>query len=67
MFHLEKHRHQLILEVELSEKAKEQYIKCKNTNPEAIFTIRTTEDLAISTLVSEKQAFKGVIESGSLR
>ncbi len=67
MFHLEKHRHQLIIEVELSQKAKKQFIECKKTNPAAIFTIKTTEELAISTLVAKRQAFKGVIESNSLR
>ena len=67
MFHLEKHRHQLIIEIELSQKAKQQYIECKKTDPAASFTIKTAEDLAISTLVSKKQAFKGVIESKSLR
>ena len=67
MFHLEKHRHQLIIEVELSEKAKKQYTECKKSNPAAIFTIKTTEDLALSTLVAKRQTFKGVIESQSLR
>ena len=67
MFHLEKHRRQLIMEVKLSQEAKERYIECKKKNPAAIFTIKTTEELALSTLVAKKHAFKGVIESRSLR
>ena len=67
MFHLEKHRHQLIIEVELSQKAKKQYMECKKANPTAIFTIKTEEELAISTLVAKNHNFKGIIESRSLR
>ena len=65
MFHLEKHRHQLIIEVELSADAKQKYTQAKKANSSAVFTVETTEELALSTLVAEKRKFKAKIKTRS--
>ena len=63
MFHLEKHRHQLIIEVKLPDAAMAEYKKQKKDDPTgaAIFTIETEEDLALAELVSKKKSFKASI------
>ena len=63
MFHLEKHRHQLIIEVELPDAAMAEYKNEKKADPtgSAIFTLETEEDLALAELVSKKKPFKASI------
>ncbi len=63
MFHLEKHRHQLIIEVKLPHAAMAEYKKQKKADPTgaAVFTLETAEDLALAALVSEKKSFKASI------
>lgn len=63
MFHLEKHRHQLIIEVKLSDAAMAEYTKQKKADPTgaAVFTLQTEEDLALAALVSKKKSFKASI------
>ena len=61
MFHLEKHRHQLIMEVKLPDTALAEYKKEKKAYPKAIFTLETEEDLALAELVSEQKSFKASI------
>ncbi|KAL9099527.1 MAG: hypothetical protein Q9163_004987 [Psora crenata] len=63
MFHLEKHRHQLIMEVKLSEEAMKAYTEHKKSNPAATNVLKTTEDVALGPLVAEKQSFKATIET----
>ena len=66
MFHLEKHRHQLIIEVELPSDAKEKYIQAKKADPSTIFTVNTTEALALADLTAgKKKTFKAIIKSRS--
>ena len=62
MFHLEKHRHQLIIEVELSHDAKKAYTEGKKADPTATFVLKTAEDVALGPLVSETKSFKATIE-----
>lgn len=57
MFHLEKHRHQLIIEIGVSTDALKKYKEAKKANPTAIFTIETNVELALATLVAEKETF----------
>lgn len=59
-------RNIVIVEVELSAEVKKQYKERKKIYPQAILTIKTTKDLALSTLVAEKQTFKGTIQIKSL-
>ena len=63
MFHLEKHRHQLIIEVKLPDAAMAKYKEEKKADPtsSAIFTLETEEDLALAELVSDKKPFKASI------
>lgn len=63
MFHLEKHRHQLIIEIDLPAEAKKKYKQAKEADPKATFTLKTTQELALSTSVAEKQAFQATIET----
>ena len=65
MFHLEKHRHQLIIEVSLSDEALDKYRESKKTNPQAVFTLKTKDDLALAELVAKKSSFIAIIESKS--
>ena len=64
MFYLEKHRHQLIMEVKLSEEGKTKYEKAKKADPAPIFTLKTTHDLALSELVAKKLPFRADIQIG---
>ncbi len=63
MFHLEKHRHQLIIEVKLSDAAMAEYKKQKKADPTgtAVFTLETEGAVALAALVSEKKSFKASI------
>ena len=63
MFHLEKHRHQLIIEVKLPDAAMAEYKREKKADPtgSAIFTLECEEDLALAELVSKKKPFKASI------
>ena len=63
MFHLEKHRHQLIIEIKLPDAAMAEYKKEKEADATgaAIFTLETEGDLTIAALVSEKKSFKASI------
>ena len=62
MFHLERHRHQLIIEVKLPEAALAEYKRQKEADSTgAVFTVETEEDLALAALVSEKKPFKASI------
>ena len=63
MFHLGKHRRQLIMEVKLPRMAMAEYKEQKKSDPTgaAIFTLETEEDLALAALVSEKKSFKASI------
>ena len=65
MFHLEKHRHQLILEATLSKEALEKYQERKRADRTAILTLKTKEDLALAELVANKSSFKATIETKS--
>lgn len=65
MFHLEKHRHQLIIEIDLSPDVKQKYTQAKKADPAANFTVETTESLALATLVAEKKTFKATIKTRS--
>ena len=62
MFHLEKHRHQLIIEVQLSPEAMNAYKERKEADPAATYVLKTEEDVALGPLVAEKQSFKATIE-----
>ena len=63
MFHLEKHRHQLIIEVKLPDAAIAEYKKEKEADPtgSAVFSLETEEDLTLAELVSDKKPFKASI------
>ena len=63
MFYLEKHRHQLIIEVTLPDAAMAEYTDCKKADRTgaAVFTLETEEDLALAALVSERKPFKASI------
>lgn len=63
MFRLEKHRHQLIIEVKLPDAALAKYKEQKKADPTgaAVFTLETEEDLALAALVSEQKSFKASI------
>lgn len=63
MFHLEKHRHQLVIEIKLPDAALTEYKKQKRADPTgaAIFTLESEEDLALAALVSKKKSFKASI------
>ena len=63
MFHLEKHRHQLIIEFKLPDAAMDVYREQKKADPTgaAVFTLETEEDLALAALVLEKKSFKASI------
>lgn len=61
MFYLEKHRHQLIIEVKFPDAAMAEYKKEKKADPTAIFTLETEEDLALAELVSVQKPFKASI------
>ena len=63
-FHLEKHRHQLIIEVELPNDAKKSYVDAKTAEPSATFVLETADgsDVALGPLVAEKQSFKANIK-----
>ena len=65
MFHHEKHRHQLILEVTLPKEAMEKYQERKRADPTAVLTLKTKEYLALAELVANKSAFKATIETKS--
>ena len=65
MFHLEKHRHQLIMEVNLADNVKQKYLQAKKADPTTVFTIETEEKLALATLVAEKKSFKASIKTRS--
>ena len=65
MFHLEKHRHQLIMEVNLADDVKQKYVQAKKADPTTVFTVETEEKLALSTLVAEKKSFKASIKTRS--
>ena len=62
MFHLEKHRHQLIIEIKLSDDAMKAYTERKKAEPKETFILKTVEDVALGPLVSEKKSFKATIE-----
>ncbi|KAL8819057.1 MAG: hypothetical protein Q9191_007816, partial [Dirinaria sp. TL-2023a] len=62
MFYLEKHRHQLIIEIKLSDVAMKEYAEAKKTDPTATFILKSVEDIALGPLVSSKNSFKAVIE-----
>lgn len=64
MFYLEKHRHQLIIEVTLPQEAKTKYQDAKKNNPQEIFTLKTIEDLSLSELAAKRLPFKAVIQKG---
>lgn len=67
MFHLEKHRHQLIIEVKLDDAAMKEYKTQKAKNPTATFKLHTLEDIALAPMVAGKKPFKASItmtESG---
>lgn len=64
MFHLEKHRQQLIIEVKLPQGAKTKYQDAKKEHPKEIFTLKTAEDLSLSELVAKKLSFKAIIQTG---
>lgn len=66
MFHLEKHRHQLIIEVKLPQEAQTKYEDAKKEHPKEIFTLKTAEDLSLSELVAKKLPFKAIIQTGLL-
>ncbi|KAL9107284.1 MAG: hypothetical protein Q9227_007826 [Pyrenula ochraceoflavens] len=60
-FHLEAHRHQLIIEVELDKVARETYIEAKKKEPAAVFELKTIDKVDIASLVAERKPFKGFI------
>lgn len=62
MFYLEKHRHQLIIEIKLSDVAMKEYTEAKKLDPTATFVLKTVEDIALGPLVSNKHPFKAMIE-----
>ncbi|KAK4693691.1 hypothetical protein P7C71_g3756, partial [Lecanoromycetidae sp. Uapishka_2] len=61
MFHLEKHRHQLIMEIEISPEAKKRYTAFKKAEPQAVLVVKTLEKLALAELVAQKKPFKANI------
>ena len=61
MFHLEKHRRQLIIEIELPQEAHHAYSEAKSKDPRGTFVLTTIEDLDLGTLVSQRKPFKASI------
>ena len=66
MFYLEKHRHQLIIEVKLPDEALKMYTERKKAEPAATFVLKTDEDVALGPLVAQKQSFTATIEKRGL-
>ena len=63
MFYLDKHRHQLIIEVELPDAAMAEYKKEKEADPtdSMLFTLEIEDDLGLAELVAERKPFKASI------
>ncbi|KAL9616077.1 MAG: hypothetical protein Q9160_009012 [Pyrenula sp. 1 TL-2023] len=61
MFHLEKHRHQLIIEVELADDVRKIYVDAKKQQPAAVFELNTIDKLDLASLVAEKKPFEASI------
>lgn len=66
MFHLEKHRHQLIIEVRLPNEAMKAYVQAKKAEPAATFELTTVEDIDLASLVKEKKPFSAKITKRGL-
>ena len=62
MFHLERHRHQLIIEVNLPEDVKKKYLEEQEKDLAGVYILKTEADVNLAQLVSEKQSFKGSLE-----
>lgn len=62
MFHLERHRHQLIIEVGLPENVKKTYLEEQDKDPAGVYILKTEEDVDLAQLVSQKKSFKGSLE-----
>lgn len=63
MFHVAKHRRQLILAVNLPAKAKEAYVSLKNANPTDSVTFVTATKVKLDDIISQGVEFWGSITS----
>ncbi|KAG8528989.1 uncharacterized protein KY384_006678 [Bacidia gigantensis] len=61
MFHLVKHRHQLIIEPKLPDKVFKKYTEAKKTEPTSTFGLTADENIDIATFVAENKPFKATI------
>jgi hypothetical protein len=63
MFHVAKHRRQLILAVDLPAKAKEAYISLKNANPTEPIIFVTATKVKLDSIIAQGGQFRGSITS----
>ena len=63
MFHVAKHRRQLILAVDLPAKAKEAYNSLKNANPAESITFVTATKVKLNSVVAQGGQIRGSIAS----
>lgn len=63
MFHVAKHRRQLILAVDLPAKTKEAYISLKNANPIESITFVTATKVKLDSIIAQGGEFRGSITS----
>jgi hypothetical protein len=63
MFHVAKHRRQLILAVDLPAKAKEAYISLKNANPTESIAFVTATKVKLDDILAQGSQFQGSITS----
>lgn len=61
MFHLEKHRHQLIIQIGLPDDVHKTYSEAKTKDSQRTFVLTTTENLDLASLVSQQKRFKASI------
>lgn len=63
MFHVAKHRRQLILAVDLPAEAKEVYTSLKNANPTEPIIFVTATKIKLDSIIAQGGQFRGSITS----